>query len=88
MSHFEVNPVFVCWAYCRSFGRTLLSKFRIKFGHEEGIQHCFYTKYQQHTPITIGVTNQKQAKTRYFNFSFQIKEKAFLIFKTKSKILL
>jgi hypothetical protein len=54
-----------------------LSKFRIKFDHEEGIKHCFYPKHQQRTPITIGATSQKQAKNLYRKFSFQIKEKVF-----------
>jgi len=83
LNHSDVNPVFFSgtlrnWAYWRCFGRTSSSKFRVKFDHEEGIKHCFSPKRQQHIPITIGVTSQKQAKNLYRKFSFQIKGKVFL----------
>jgi hypothetical protein len=64
------------WAYCCCFGRIPSLKIRIKFDHEDGNEHCFSPKQQQHTPITIGVTSQKQAKNLYRKFSFQIKEKS------------
>jgi hypothetical protein len=46
----------------------LLSKFRIKCDHEEGIKHCFIPKHQQHKQIKISVTSQKQAKYLYRKF--------------------